>query len=115
MSDDQEAGRDKLEIDNMFLCGSQFTRVSLKDALFRDSHLIGAVLDDVNASELKVGNVNLSGATFTNVTMTGAKISNANLQGLAIQDANLMDATINGVLVTDLFAAYEAQKDDGEA
>jgi hypothetical protein len=34
MSDNAEAGSDRLEIDNMYLCGSRFTRVSLKDAFF---------------------------------------------------------------------------------
>jgi hypothetical protein len=37
MSDNAEAGSDRLEIDNMYLCGSRFTRVSLKDAFFGDS------------------------------------------------------------------------------
>ena len=67
MSGEGEAGRDKLEIDNMFLCGSRFTRVSLKGAEFRDTHLIDAVIDDVNATGLRFENVNLSGAQFGNV------------------------------------------------
>ena len=113
MSEEQEAGRDKLEIDNMFLCGSRFTRVSLKEALFQDSHLMGAKIDDVNAEGLTINNVNLGSAQFTNVTLAGAKIAGANLEGLAISDANLIGMTINGVLVSDLFAAYEAKASDG--
>jgi hypothetical protein len=34
-----EAGTDRLEIDNMYLCGSRFTRVSLKGAFFGDARL----------------------------------------------------------------------------
>jgi hypothetical protein len=37
MADEPEAGTDRLEIDNMYLCGSRFTRVSLKGAFFGDA------------------------------------------------------------------------------
>ncbi len=50
MTDEAPAGRDQLKIDNMFLCGSRFTRVSLKDAVFEDAHLTGARFSDVNAA-----------------------------------------------------------------
>jgi len=49
MTEEPEAGTDKLDIDNMYLCGSRFTRVSLKGSLFKDSHLIEARIEDVNA------------------------------------------------------------------
>jgi hypothetical protein len=35
------------------------------------------------------------------------------MEGLSIKNANLTSMTINGVLVSDLFAAYEAQQKDG--
>ncbi len=34
MSAQEEAGRERLYIDNMFLCSSTFTRVGLKDAAY---------------------------------------------------------------------------------
>ena len=70
-----EAGRDKLEIDNMFLCGSQFSRVSLKGATFGDSHLMEARFDDVNMSAMVLDNVNMSGTTINNANLSDVAIT----------------------------------------
>jgi len=113
VSEEQQAGRDKLEIDNMFLCGSRFTRVSLKDAEFRAAHLIGARLEDVDATGLAFDNANLSRASFHAVHLSGVTIENANLQGLAISRANVTDMTIDGIKVSDLIAAWDRQNADG--
>lgn len=110
---EQEAGRDQLEIDNMFLCGSKFTRVSFKDSFFGDAHLMQARFEDVNGSGLVFDNANLSGAAFHNVNMSNVTIEAATLEGLSIKHANLTGMTINDVLVSDLFAAYEAMQKDG--
>jgi uncharacterized protein YjbI with pentapeptide repeats len=93
-----------------------------------NSDISGSVYDDVNMSGSTIGNVNLAGCTFANVNMSGAvfedancsgwKIHDVNLSGLKIVKANLAGAsitegriegmTINGILVTDMIAAYEA-------
>jgi uncharacterized protein YjbI with pentapeptide repeats len=112
MTEDTQAGRDRLEIDNMFLCGSRFTRVSLKDAFFGDTHLMGAELNDVNASGLKVENVNLSGARFHNVNLSDVSISAANLSGLSIEHATLDGMTINGIDVVRMLDLWH-QKNGG--
>ena len=95
-----------------------------------DSDISGSVYDDVNMSGSTVGNVNLAGCTFKNVNMSGAtfedanlsgwKLTDVNLAGLKIAKANLAGAsimegrmegmTIEGVLVSDLLAAYRASK-----
>src|SRR5215813_10667863 len=93
-----------------------------------DSDISGSVYDDVNMSGSTVGNVNLAGCSFKNVNMSGAtfedanlsgwKVNDVNLAGLKIVKANLAGAsisqgrmegmTIEGILVSDLLAAYRA-------
>jgi uncharacterized protein YjbI with pentapeptide repeats len=63
------------------LCGSRFTRVSLKDAFFGDARLMGAELNDVNATGLRVENVNLSGARFHNVNLSGRRSARRTCRG----------------------------------
>ena len=107
MSEDQDAGRDQLKIDNMYLCGSAFTRVSLKDSTFADSHFMTARFDDVNMSGVTIHNANLTGAQFSDVNLSEASIRFANWSGLSINDANLTGMTINGILVSDLLKKWE--------
>lgn len=45
-----EAGTDRLEIDNMFLCGSTLTRVSLKGSTFKDAHINDILVSDLLAA-----------------------------------------------------------------
>jgi uncharacterized protein YjbI with pentapeptide repeats len=67
---------------------------------FADCDLSDSVFDDVS----------LRHATFENVALTGARFRNVNLSQAAIEDANLEGMTINGVLVRELFRAYESQR-----
>lgn len=93
---DTEAGKTRLELEDSFLCGSTFSRVNLKDAVFTDSVLVAARFHDVNATGLVFENVNLSGASFDDV----------NLSGVSISDANLTGMTIDGILVSDLLEKW---------
>jgi uncharacterized protein YjbI with pentapeptide repeats len=64
--------------------------------------------------------VDMRDATFTNINMSNWRLNDVNLQHLEIVNANLSHASIsesclhgmeiNGVLVTDLFAAYENKR-----
>lgn len=107
-----ESGRDKLEISHMFLCGSTFTAVSFKDAEFRDTHLMNALIDDVNATGIRFNNVNLSDAVIKEVNLSGATIQFANLTGMAIRDVNITDMTIDGIKVSDLIALWDKTHGD---
>ncbi len=93
-----------------------------------DSDISGSVYDDVNMSGSTVGNVNLAGCSFRNVNMSGATFEDANLSGWKLHDVNLAGLkivkanlagasitqgrtegmTIEGILVSDLLAAYRA-------
>ncbi len=96
---------------------SRFTDVDLNDSIFDDVALqrvrfknvalSGAQFNDVNFRDVAIRDANLERAQFENVALIGAQFSNVNLRDAAIRDANLEGMTINGVLVAELFRAYE--------
>jgi uncharacterized protein YjbI with pentapeptide repeats len=78
------------------LSRAAFTDTNLTDAVFDDVNLTGASFDNVNFSGIGVSNANLSKAFFTGVSFADATINDADLTGMRI----------DGILVTDLLAAY---------
>lgn len=82
----------KYRAENAILAGSEFGDVDLANARF----------DDVNLSAAMFENVNLAGSTFEDVNLSHVKISNANYEAM----------TLDGILVTELFKAYEARNAD---
>jgi uncharacterized protein YjbI with pentapeptide repeats len=68
----------------------------LTESTFTDVCLGGAKFDDVNMGAATFHNVNLSGARFDDVNLSNVAVANSNLDGM----------TIEGVLVTELLAAY---------
>jgi len=74
-----------------------FENANLSGATFRDVRLAGACFDDVNLSGAHFHNINLSNTRFDDVNWSHVAITNACLHGM----------TINGILVTDLLAAYK--------
>lgn len=86
----------------------------LKQARFEDCNLHACVFTNANLASSTFENINLSDATFHNINMSGVSLRNLNLSNVQIADANMTGMTINGVLVADLFAAYEnAAKSEG--
>jgi uncharacterized protein YjbI with pentapeptide repeats len=73
-------------------------------------NLAGSIFDDVNLANVVVENVNLSHARLHDVNLSHLQITNACCHDVSISDAALDGMTINGVLVTDLFAAYRSQQ-----
>jgi uncharacterized protein YjbI with pentapeptide repeats len=78
-------------------------------------NLAGSTFDDVNLANLVVENVNLSGGRLHDVNLSHLQISNACCHEVSIRDAALDGMTINGVLVSDLFAAYRLHKDETQS
>jgi uncharacterized protein YjbI with pentapeptide repeats len=70
-------------------CALEASDCDLSGSVFRDVNLSGSAFHDVNLSEITVDNANLAGSRFV--------------------DCNLLGATIEGVPVSALFAAYLAQ------
>lgn len=88
------------------LTDSSFWAV-LKNAQFNDCNLESSVFNDVNLHGSTYENINMSKARFNNINMSEVSLSNLNLENTEINDANMVGMKINGVLVTDLFEAYE--------
>lgn len=107
MNGEREAGSDRLDIDNMYLCGSRLTRVSLKDSEVRDAVMAGMRFEDVRMTGMDIENANLTGTKFHNVNLSDVTISCANLSNLAISDADLTGMTIDGILVSDLLKKWD--------
>ena len=82
-------------------------------------------VEDCNLAGSRFSNVNLGGASFDNVNLSDGSLHDVNLARANITDANLADVSINrstmvgmrvdGVLVSDLIAAYRAQARSGQA
>jgi uncharacterized protein YjbI with pentapeptide repeats len=53
--------------------------------------------------------VALQRASFTDVTLSEATFTDVNLSNASITDSNIGGMRINGVLVSDLFQAYESR------
>ena len=68
--------------------------------LFKDTPLVGSRFDNADLTECEFENVSLARARFDNINLSDVEITDANLRGMKI----------DGVLVSDLFAAYHAQK-----
>ena len=66
---------------------------------------------DVNDADLTASsfvNVKLANATFDDINFSHTTINNVNLSHVSITDADTTGMTIDGVLVSDLQAAYRA-------
>jgi uncharacterized protein YjbI with pentapeptide repeats len=78
--------KQRVEAANMDMSGSAFTDVSLSGASFHDVNFSGATIEDCNLAGLRAENVNLAGASIVNSATEGM--------------------TIDGMLVSELMAAY---------
>jgi uncharacterized protein YjbI with pentapeptide repeats len=103
--------RENLDVQRSNISGSNFDDVNLSNS----QHLT-----NVNASVCKITRANLSrfqvddatmaNSWFNNVNLSGSKIANANLSAVAIENCLYAGMIIDGVKVSDLFAAYNAAK-----
>jgi uncharacterized protein YjbI with pentapeptide repeats len=91
---------------------SSFVGVMLKEAQFEG--LQSVRFDYVNMSDASFCRMNLSrsvfdvqpGVWFDNVNLAGSAIQNANLAGLSITNCNIAGLCVDGMLVSELVAAY---------
>jgi RNA polymerase sigma-70 factor (ECF subfamily) len=113
------------------ISGSVFRDVSLSGAEFENVNMSRARLHDINLSDVSISAANLGGAHFKHlgpppdpsgrqerqkpVTFEEAQLGDStfrkvDLSNVQIVDCNLKGMTIDGVLVTDLLAAYKHGK-----
>jgi uncharacterized protein YjbI with pentapeptide repeats len=105
----QRADMSDTNFDGVNLSGARFYAV-MTNAKFKDTNLSGADFEDVSLASARFHDVNISGATITNANLSGLTIRGATLADAKIEDADLTGMRINGVLVSDLFDAYEQSK-----
>jgi uncharacterized protein YjbI with pentapeptide repeats len=74
------------------------------------SRITASNFNDVNLAAATFTNVNLAGTRMDDVNLSDLRIDNANLSHAAITESCLHGMTINGILVTDMLAAYLAQQ-----
>lgn len=55
----------------------------------------------------------MTGSVFDDVNLTGARFHNVKLQNASIEESCIEGLRINGILVTELLAAYEAAQAAG--
>jgi uncharacterized protein YjbI with pentapeptide repeats len=72
------------------------------DSDITDSHFANAKL-----VKCRFQNVNFSQSKFTDVDFSEVSFADVNLMNAAITNANLLGMRINGILVSDLLAAYQ--------
>lgn len=80
----------------------------LTDSSFVDVNLAGASFDDINLSNAHFHNVNLSNWRVQDANLTGMQITQADLRRASISHSLTEGMSIDGILVSDLFAAYRA-------
>lgn len=77
---------ERLDVEDADLSASRFKNAKLSGAEITDCDMTGWRLEDVNLS--------------------GSRIENADLSGLEITNCRLTGATIDGIAIEDLLAAY---------
>ena len=110
------------------LTGSRFEDVCLGDAEFDNVSLVRAKLHNINLSDIIVTAAQIGGATFKHIglppgshgkqrplrfeeaDLNGTTILNCDLSGVKIEKCNIQGMMIDGLLITDLIAAYKQKK-----
>jgi uncharacterized protein YjbI with pentapeptide repeats len=108
----------KYEVQHAKLTGTTFNDVCLGDTTFENVSLVRAKFHDINMNNIDVSNFQMNGAifhngcavtepvTFHDLGLNGAKFIKCNLQGAQIQQCDTTGMKIDGILVSDLLAAY---------
>jgi len=115
-----ERRREKLEVEDADLANSTYhdvnmsgTRIdkcNLSRLSIAHGNLVGMSFDDCAMSGSSFHNINLSGARFEDVNMSNVVIDNANVSRMHFSNCKLDGMTIDGVMVTELFAAWRESK-----
>ena len=110
------------------ISGSAFRDVNLAESEFENVNLSKATLHDINLSDVSISAANLGGAhfkhlgpapdangkqerqkavTFEEAMLCDSTFNKVDLSNVKITDCNVKGMTLDGVLVTDLIAAYK--------
>jgi uncharacterized protein YjbI with pentapeptide repeats len=113
------------------LAGSVFNDVNLAGATFENVNMSKTRMHDINLSDLDLSAANLGGAhfkhigpapdkdgkqarqkavTFEEAMLCDSTFKKVDMTNVKIVECNVEGMTIDGILVTDLIAAYKSQK-----
>jgi uncharacterized protein YjbI with pentapeptide repeats len=110
------------------ISGSRFHHVNLAEAEFDDVNMTRVRFHDINMSDIDVSAVQMGGArfkhvglppgsagkqrplSFEEVDLNGTTISKCDLSNVKVENCKMEGMTINGLLVTELIAAYKERK-----
>lgn len=74
-----------------------------------NADLSGTTFNDVNLAGADFTNVNLSQSSLTDINLQGTRLRDVNLRDVEIHHGALEGMRIDGLLVTDLLAAYRGE------
>ena len=112
-------------VQNANLTGSRFENVCLTKTEFNNVNLAQAAFHNIDLSDITITAAQLGGATFKHIGLPpgspgkqrplkfeGADLNEStfadcDLSGVKINNCNLHGMTIDGLLITDLIAAYK--------
>lgn len=121
----------RLDINEAMLIGSTITMACLNDSVFNDISATNLKIVNANLSDLEIEGAQLGGAyihnigmppadhpeydsnakqrplRFENCDLNSSAIRNCDLSDVAISDCNIKGLRIDGILVSDLLAAYK--------
>jgi RNA polymerase sigma-70 factor (ECF subfamily) len=113
------------------ISGSAFRDVNLAESEFENVNMSQARMHDINLSDVSISAANLGGAhfkhlgpapdtngkqerqkavTFEEAQLCDSTFNKVDMSNVKIIDCNVKGMTIDGVLVTDLIAAYKHAK-----
>lgn len=109
----QDANLGQAQFENINLAGARFNDINFSDVVFSAAQLGGTVFRDLG---LPPGSTETQrGITFEHADMNASVFRKVNLQNVRLEQCNTTGMTIDGVLLSDLMAAYQAAKKDGSA
>lgn len=76
----------------------------------RDCNLSGSQFEDVDMADATFRDATMQNASFSDIDLRNMKIHDANLENAEIRDCNLEGMTIEGIPVSSLLEAYEANR-----
>ena len=111
--------------------GSVFNDVNLAGSMFENVNLSNVKMHDINLSDLDLSAAQIGGArfkhigpppnkegkqerqrpvTFEEATLCESTFRKVDLSNVKLIDCDVQGMTVDGILITDLIAAYKAQK-----
>lgn len=111
--DSRDAAHPKGEqsMESTITCGKHLCRQAMIDSSeFDNVSMTNVSFNNVALTGSKFRNINMSNTDFYGIEFQNAKFKAVGLNNVEISECTLEGTRINGVLVSDLFDAYEKQQ-----